>query len=341
MKKIVLALTLVLALFSCERNKPNPNPTPSNEYVVSGHITEDTYWFPGDTAYELNGKVVVDSGVTLTINPGTLIYGRLGDGSQASALIISRGAELIAVGTPEDPIIFTSILAKDQELDETDNGLWGGLVILGYAPISADAVPALIEGVPANETYGLYGGQDQTDNSGILRYISIRHGGALIGDGNELNGLTLGGVGRGTTIEHIEVVGNLDDGIEFFGGCVDASNLLVWAQGDDAFDIDQGYFGTITNYIGIEGPDSDHALELDGGEGATNPSFFLEEGAFLSTDGVEFHFRDFAMGFVSYDYTMGNANIEADSATSVMIDATMGADTTVFNWTYAKEKGAL
>ena len=338
MKKTLFVLLSVVALTSCERwRKPNPEPT-SEHIQVSGHITQDTQWFPGDTAYEMVGKVVVDSGVTLTIQPGTLIYGRLGDGANSSALVVSRGARLMAVGTPEDPIVFTSELDYDQDLDESDNGLWGGVVILGYAPISADATPALIEGIPANENYGFYGGMDSLDDSGIMRYISIRHAGALIGDGNELNGLTLGGVGAGTTIEHIEVVGNLDDGIEFFGGCVNASNLIVWAQGDDAFDIDQSYCGTITNYVNVEGSESDHALEIDGGEGTTNRPFVMERGTLISEDTLEIHFRDFAVGSVQF---IGDVNIESDSGTSVVVDTTMGADLSVFNWTMTHEAGKL
>jgi hypothetical protein len=338
MKKIVLALTAVLAFSSCEKTTTPDGP---KESIVTGLISEDVTWY-SDTVYEMAGKVVVDEGATLTIQPGTVIKGRDGAGSLSTALIVARGGMIDAQGTVDSPIVFTSIYDTGDNLDETDMGLWGGIVILGNAPISADAVPANIEGVPVNDEFGLYGGTDQMDNSGILRYVSIRHAGTLLGDGNELNGLTLGGVGRGTTIDHIEVVGNLDDGIEFFGGCVDASNLLVWAQGDDAFDVDQGWFGTVTNYVGIEGSDSDHALELDGGEGNTNPAFTLEKGTFISSDNlVEFHFRDFALGFVSYDYTVTPANIVADSATSVMIDATVGADLTVFDWTMASERGAL
>ena len=337
MKKFILAVVAVIVLFSCERNKPTPPPASVNK-IVTGHITEDTHWFPGDTAYEMVGKVVVDSGVTLNIHPGTLVYGRLGDGASSTALVVSRGAKLIAVGTPDDPIIFTSSLAASQELDETDNGLWGGIVVLGYAPISADASPALIEGIPANETYGLYGGSNPTDNSGILRYVSIRHAGALLGAGNELNGLTLGGVGSGTTIDKVEVIGNLDDGFEFFGGTVNATNLLVWAQGDDAFDIDQGWSGDLINYVAIEGSSSDHALELDGGEGQSNPAFFLNQGTFISTDGVELHFRDWAAGYVCYT---GQANIQADTNTAVEVDSLTGANLGKFNWTYAASQGAL
>jgi len=338
MRKIVLALTAVLAFSSCKKTTTPEGP---KESVITGLITEDVTWY-SDTVYEMAGKVVVDSGATLTIQPGTVIKSRDGQGSLSTALIIAQGGMIYAEGTVDSPIVFTSIYDTGDNLDESDQGLWGGIVILGDAPISADAVPANIEGIPVNEGFGLYGGNDQMDNSGVLRYVSIRHAGTLLGDGNELNGLTLGGVGRGTTIDHIEVVANLDDGIEFFGGCVNASNLLVWAQGDDAFDVDQGYFGIITNYVGIEGLNSDHALELDGGEGSTNPGFTLEEGTFIASDNlVEFHFRDGALGFVSYDYTITPANISADSATSVMIDATVGADLTVFDWTLASEKGAL
>ena len=337
-KNLLIIVSIFMMAASCEKN-PGPNPVEDN-IVVSGHLTEDTHWV-SDSTYEMVGKVVVDSGVTLTIDSCTTILAREGQGSLASALIVARGGKIMAEGTESCPIIFTSVLSEQVTLDETDMGLWGGIVILGNAPISADASPANIEGVPVNEDYGLYGGDDQMDNSGVFTYVSIRHAGALIGDGNELNGLTLGGVGRGTTISNIEVVGNLDDGIELFGGCVNATNLLVWAQGDDAFDVDQGWFGVITNYVNVEGADSDHGMELDGGEGTTNPSFTFKQGTFLSMDGVEFHFRDGAMGSVQYDYTLGTANIEADTATSVMINTEMGADLSVFEWTMTYEAGKL
>ena len=337
-KNLLIIVSIFMMAASCGKN-PGPNPVEGN-IVVSGHLTEDTHWV-SDSTYEMVGKVVVDSGVTLTIDSCTTILAREGQGSLASALIVARGGKIMAEGTESCPIIFTSVLSEQVTLDETDMGLWGGIVILGNAPISADASPANIEGVPVNEDYGLYGGDDQMDNSGVFTYVSIRHAGALIGDGNELNGLTLGGVGRGTTIDNIEVVGNLDDGIELFGGCVNATNLLVWAQGDDAFDVDQGWFGVITNYVNVEGADSAHGMELDGGEGTTNPSFTFKQGTFLSMDGVEFHFRDGAMGSVQYDYTLGTANIEADTATSVMINTEMGADLSVFEWTMTYEAGKL
>lgn len=338
MKKILLFAVMAVSLTSCEKWFGNGPTDPTSEnIVVSGMLTEDTHWF-SDSTYEMAGKVVVDSGVTLTIDAGTTILAREGQGSLSSALIVARGGMVMAEGTAENPIVFTSVLDGETTLDETDMGLWGGIVVLGYAPISADAVPANIEGVPVNDGFGLYGGSNPHDNSGVLNYVSIRHAGTLLGDGNELNGLTLGGVGDGTTISNIEVVGNLDDGIEFFGGTVDCQNLIVWAQGDDAFDIDQSYDGTITNYVNVEGGTSDHALEIDGGEGNMNNPFVMENGTLISEDGVEIHFRDFAVGSVQF---MGEANVSADSGTTVVVDTTMGADLSVFEWTMTHEAGKL
>ena len=336
MKNTLITLLSVVTLFSCRPTNPNPTPTTTN-VLVSGNLTSDTHWV-SDSTYEMTGRVIVDSGVVLTIDSGTTILAREGQGSLSSALIVARGGKIFAEGTKTSPIVFTSVLSEDVELDETDNGLWGGVVILGYAPISADASPANIEGIPVNEGYGLYGGSDTSDNSGILNYVSIRHAGTLLGDGNELNGLTLGGVGNGTTISNVEVVANLDDGIEFFGGNVNASNLIVWAQGDDAFDIDQSYSGTITNYVNVEGSESDHALEIDGGEGLTNEPFTMLRGTFVSNDGVEIHFRDFAIGSIQYS---GDAMVESDSGTSVVVDTTMGADVSVFDWTMTHINGKI
>jgi len=133
--------------------------------------------------------------------------------------------------------------------------LWGGILILGNAKgsFAGGVTEVQIEGIPASDTNGLYGGSNDADNSGVLKYISIRHGGANIGEGNEINGLTLGGVGSGTVIENIEVVANQDDGIEWFGGTVSVKNALVWNSGDDAVDTDQAWAGTLDNFIVICG----------------------------------------------------------------------------------------
>ena len=283
----------------------------------SGFIESDELW-EKECIYVLNNKVVVPSGVTLTIEAGTIIKGTSGTGSLASALIIAQGGKIIAAGSASEQIVFTSTAdnitvgeSYGSNLDQNNRGLWGGLIVLGYAPSSfAGDVDALqIEGIPAEDSWGLYGGNDPNDNSGILKYISIRHGGALIGEGNEINGLTLGGVGAGTEIDNIEVVGNVDDGIEFFGGTVDASNLLVWAQGDDAIDIDQAYSGTIDNVVVHLGDISDHAFEIDGPEGSLNGSFVLQNASIfgngITENGEYADYRSNAMGSTSGVFASG------------------------------------
>jgi len=281
-----------------------PDTDQADVITKTGLIITNETW-TADNIYQLQGKTVVSEGATLTIEPGTIIKGMEGTGTLASALIVARGAKINAVGTEDNPIIFTSVLdniEKGQQagtnLDETQNGLWGGLIILGYAPCSfeADVNEFQIEGIPANESYGLYGGNNPTDNSGAITYVSIRHGGALIGGNNEINGLTLGGVGSGTLIENIEVIANQDDGIEFFGGTVNVSNALVWAQGDDAFDVDQAYSGTLDNFIYVAGADSDHGLEIDGPEGSATGSFTFKNGTLKGMDAEMADFRKSAEG---------------------------------------------
>ena len=300
MKKSILAFSVLatIALFSCSSDDDNNGGTTTpqvNVVSVTGSITSNTTW-SNDNIYQLNQKVVVQDGATLTIEAGTIVKGSSGTGSLASALVVARGGKLMAEGTASEPIIMTS--ASDNitigqtmgtNLDQNDRGLWGGLIVLGNAPcsFSGDVTDLQIEGIPAEDTWGLYGGSNATDNSGVMKYISIRHGGALIGEGNEINGLTLGGVGSGTEIDHIEVVANVDDGVEFFGGTVNASNLLVWAQGDDAIDIDQAYSGTIDNVVVHLGDSSDHAFEVDGPEGTAAGSFILQNASIFGNSVTE------------------------------------------------------
>lgn len=304
-------LTSVLALgvlASCGKDgctdptAPNYNPDATkddgsceevaNEYLLTGTLSENKT-LDASYIWTLEGRVIVPSGVTLTIPAGTIIKATAGTGANASSLVIARGGMINAEGTASAPIIMTSTsddIAVGQtsgsSLTENVRGLWGGLLVLGNAPcsFSGDVSELQIEGIPASETNGLYGGSDPADNSGVLRYVSIRHGGAEIGEGNEINGLTLGGVGTGTTIENIEVVGNVDDGIEFFGGTVNASGLLVWGQGDDGLDIDQAYAGTISNSMVILNEASDHALEIDGPEGSATGRFTLDGLTLIGTN---------------------------------------------------------
>ncbi len=296
MKNLLAILTLASTLFFVSCNESEDGGTELPDEVKTGLITANETW-TADRIYELAGRVVVDDGVTLTIDPGTIIKGREGSGSLASALIVARGGKIMAEGTEEAPIIFTSILDNiaigqkaGTNLERTDNQLWGGLILLGSAPISAEEgdTEASIEGIPADDSFGLYGGDNVADNSGTLKYVSLRHGGSLIGDGNEINGLTLGGVGTGTTIDYVEIFATLDDGIEFFGGTVNVSNLLIYWQGDDGVDIDQNYSGTVSNFAVMhgDGVGTDEGLEIDGPEGtASNGLFTLVDGTIMS-DGI-------------------------------------------------------
>jgi hypothetical protein len=323
---MMLAMAAV-TFVGCGTDDEPPIIEANDNYSHSGFISADETW-DANGIHILKDRVIVQAGVTLTIQPGTIVKGEAGTGANASVLVIARGATINAAGTATSPIIFTSLadeIALGQQvgtnLDESSaKGFWGGIIILGAAPTSPKTgATEQIEGIPADVTEGNYGGTDAADNSGVLTYVSIRFGGTLIGEGNEINGLTLGGVGNGTTINHIEVVGNVDDGIECFGGTVNIDHALVMYQGDDAFDIDQAYSGTINNFIYIAGADSDHGLEIDGPEGSENASgqFKLQNGS-LKGNAVQSEFADFrsgAQGMVDNLYFFGfnsSADVELD-----------------------------
>lgn len=305
----------------------------NGSFILAGTYTSDKT-LTADKIWKLSGRVFIADGATLTIPAGTIIKAEGGTGTDSSFICIARGGKIDAQGTADKPIIMTSVADDIQigqkngsNLDASNVGLWGGLLVLGKAPGSFknDVVEYQIEGIPAEETNGLYGGNDPADNSGVINYLSIRHGGTSIGEDNEINGLTLGGVGTGTSISNVEVIGNQDDGIEFFGGTVNASNLLVWGQGDDGLDIDQSYSGTINNAIVIANSSSDHGLEIDGPEGSMEGSFKLENitliGDESAANGEYADFRKGALGSVNNLYAYGfqsgkdfELDAEADSA---------------------------
>ena len=228
---------------------------------------DKVYWTAGNT-YVLSGFVFVEEGAELYIEAGTVIKAQPGESENASALIVARGGKIFAEGTADRPIIFTAL---EDDLDNPAvpapgaQGLWGGVVILGKAPINPPAGEANIEGIPTTEPRGLYGGSDEDDCSGVFRYVSIRHAGSKLGEGNEINGLTLGGVGRQTVISYVEVFANLDDGFEWFGGTVNCDHLISAFCGDDCFDFDFGMNNKMQFLFAIQADTSgDHCGEHDG-----------------------------------------------------------------------------
>jgi len=396
MKKVkLLALAAASLVFasSCNDDEGTTTPRDNNggdsEIVVTANISANTTW-SSDKVYVLGGRVTVLDGVTLTIEPGTVIKGQAGTGANATALLIARGGRLMAEGTADAPIIFTSVADEIMPSDITDgnfespnldpniNGLWGGIIVLGKAPISAsndngDVSEVQIEGIPTSDANGLYGGSVADDNSGILKYISIRHGGTNIGSGNEINGLTLGGVGSGTTVENIEVVANQDDGIEWFGGTVNTKNVVVWNCGDDGIDTDQAWAGTLDNFVVVTV--SGHSFELDGPEGSMNAGHKIMNGSVICSDadvtsqdlintddnsivdlekifftgvksGQQIN-RVTAAGVTFTDITINvdagdlAGHVNGDVPTGVSVGTTGYADISGLGWTWASKAGGL
>jgi hypothetical protein len=284
-----------------------PGVTGTSPAQVTGSVTLNS-----GTDYLLDTEVYVNGG-TLTIQPGVKIAADA-DG----ALIVCRGSQILAEGTAAQPIVFTSLQEYNHLKNPGsnpapqigDNGKWGGIILLGSAPINFHVAgnpftgsttgntnrgENQIEGVSAGADadgdglgdlleYGqnnvLSGGllvagtPNADDNSGVFKYVSIRFGGKVLGLDNEINGLTLGGVGRGTTIEYVEVVNNTDDGFEWFGGTVNCKHLVSAFNEDEDFDMDEGYYGKVQFAFALRNDDVDGAgnvengSELDGGNGS-------------------------------------------------------------------------
>ena len=231
----------------------------SDYYLENSQMIRDTGTGTGnvtwkhDKIYIIDGRVFINDGQTLTIEAGTVIKGTVSSRNHASALVVARGGRIIAQGKPDKPIIFTSVLDDPVgSLSFSYKGLWGGVIILGNAPLNVEGGEAFIEGIPLSEPRGVYGGYNDDDNSGVFSYVSIRHAGIDIGEENEINGLTLGGVGRKTKIDHIEVISSNDDGFEFFGGNVSCKNLIAAFCKDDAFDFDEGYYGKLQFILAVK-----------------------------------------------------------------------------------------
>jgi len=251
MKKqtILLALSAILFASACKKSQTEAPVvvTPVSTTVeVTGDIKVNTTW-TADKIYSLKGFVYVTDGATLTIQPGTIIKG---DKGTKGSLIITRGSKIDATGTATNPIVFTSAFPAGAR----SAGDWGGIIILGKAPVNQvtnSVNEVVIEGglLPtaggAASKYTTYGGTDAADNSGTLKYVRIEYAGIPFAPDNEINGLTMGGVGSGTTLDYIEVYRSGDDAFEWFGGTVNAKHLLSIGAWDDDFDTDFGYVGKV------------------------------------------------------------------------------------------------
>ncbi len=233
------------------------------EILVTEDISTSTTW-TADNTYNLQNQIYVLPGATLTIEKGTRIASTpTVDG--AGSLAVCRGAKIFALGTAEEPIVMTST-ADDGTWREACNE-WGNLTIMGSAYISNSfeagntatfgaGNQSPMEGLTPEfpgDPRAIYGGGDDEDNSGALSHLSIRYGGRVVGLTNELNGLSLGGIGRGTDIDHIEIMNNVDDGIEIWGGTVNLRYVNIWNIGDDSFDIDQGWRGSAQYGLIVQG----------------------------------------------------------------------------------------
>ena len=224
--------------------------------VLSGDCTSDIILTKG-TQWEIDGLVKIKDGATLTIEAGTTVYGKEG----ANYIVVTKDSKIMAVGTAVEPIIFTSEIAKDNQA-LGDVGQWGGLTILGSAPINhADAFYEVDE----NDADFAFGGTVADDNSGVLKHVKILNSGKTIVTDLEINGLSLAGVGSGTVISDIEVTNSSDDCVEIWGGTVNVANLNLTNCLDDSFDLDYGYVGTATNVTVVQTQGAHAGFEISSG----------------------------------------------------------------------------
>ena len=261
------------------------------EVTVDNDIEADTTW--ACPVYVLTRKIFVTMDSTLTINAGVTVLGEAG-GSEETALIVTRGSQLVAAGTATSPVVFTS---GNPEGART-TGDWAGVALLGSARVNDgecvdDAMPATeacdapgyfegaLEGIEVADVRGAYGGTDDASSCGSLEYVRIEFAGAELSPDNELNGLTVAGCGSGTNLSFIQVHRGSDDGVEFFGGTANADHLVLSGIDDDSLDCDLGWtgsvqFAVIHQYAGL----GDHGIECDNLGGAeastprTNPTLF-------------------------------------------------------------------
>ena len=312
--------TLVVAALACVTAVPASAQDRVTVTDASINAGENVVW-TADKIWVLDGFVFVEDGASLTIEPGTTVEAKPGGGEDASALIIARGGKIFAIGTATAPIVFT---VEGQTAGPLDAGLWGGVIILGNATLNTVPAEQSIEGIPEGDARALFGGDDDDDNSGVFRYVSIRHGGSVLGVGDEINGLTLGAVGRSTQIDHVEVFGNLDDGIEWFGGTVNTHHMVVAFCRDDGFDYDMGFRGKHQFWVVVQNAEeAGEGGEHDGGTSPEDGEPFAEPVIYNATfigsglDGAganTFNIRDNAGGHyhnsIFTEFTEGALRVE-------------------------------
>jgi len=273
MKKSILSIVAIasLVLSSCSLSDDDATEIIGGEVTaqnLAGNLTSDLTLSSG-VAHNLTGALLVKDGATLTIEAGTTVNALAG-GTDVY-ILVEKGGKIIADGTAENPIKFTSSATVPNAGD------WGGIILNGKAPLSRQSGADSNAATEVKNSI-LFGGSDVDDNSGILDYVIMEYTGARIDDEAEHNGLTLNGVGAGTTISNIAIFNGDDDGIEFFGGTVNASNILVVNAKDDMFDFTQGYAGTCTNLYGIrengytDVTSDPRGIEADGNLDGNSPS---------------------------------------------------------------------
>jgi hypothetical protein len=250
-------------------------PACSTTTELQGDITKSCY-VGSEKTWLLKGLVTVKAGATITINKGTTIQG---DNASKAILLIEPGAKIVAEGTADEPIVFTSQAAEGSKKP----GDWGGLVVLGNAPVNFPGGKGNIEGILKTVSGTSYGGTDPNDNSGVLKYVRVEYAGIILSQDNEVNGITFGGVGSGTTVDYVQVRQALDDCFEFFGGTVNAKHLVCQRNQDDGFDFDNGYTGKLQFLVLQQDPvhvgedngiESDNDAQGSGNLPLTNPQVY-------------------------------------------------------------------
>jgi hypothetical protein len=268
MKKIILSLTLAALMavsVSCKK-KEDPAPETSSYTELSGSLSTQT--LDASKKYLLKGTVFVDNGAVLTVPAGTVVYG---DRVSKGTLVVKPGGKLNSNGTVSNPVIWTS----KSPAGERDRGDWGGIILLGNANVNQNG-PS-IEGISPSVTYGTYNSTaNNTESSGSITYTRIEYAGIALSPNNETNGLTFGGVGSGTVIDHVQVSYGGDDSFEWFGGVVECKNLICYAGWDDDIDMDFGFSGHIQFALVIRDPSGadqsgSNSFEVDNdASGSTN-----------------------------------------------------------------------